>query len=518
MNLQTSLQEFRQELTKIALVNPFLVSSLILFSLLLLFYKSKRSSSELNLPPSPPKLPVIGNLHQLGKLPHRRLKTLSEKYGPVMLLHMGHAQTLVLSTIEMVKEITKNHDLAFADRPSSTAVDLIFNGRLDMALGRQSDQQKEAKKQCVVQLLSHKKVQEFHFIREEEVAKILDKLRLSSVNREPIKVNDLYISIAHNIISRSAFGCLYENDDGLHQSFGQLGRRITKLLSAFCFNDLFPFLGWMDHLTGLIGELKMTSKELSQFFDRVIKERQALMKDDDKVDDMKCLVDVLLYLRKKGLQSDLSLDNIKGILMDMFIGGTDSLAVTMEWMMAELMKNPRIMRKAQEEIRRVVGNKPKITQADLDQMEYFKCVVKENIRYHGAALMPRQTSGGVNFQGYDIPANTRVLINAWAIQRDPNLWDRPQEFLPERFLNCSDDSENAEHRHLMFSFGFGRRACPGMSFAYAEIEYVMANLLYWFDWELPDGQKGEDLDMSEKWIFVIYKKLPLQVVPQPYSP
>ncbi|KDP28114.1 hypothetical protein JCGZ_13885 [Jatropha curcas] len=384
-----------------------------------------------------------------------------------------------------------------------------------MAFGPYCDHSREAKKLCVLQLLSHRRVQQFHFIREEEVGKVVEKIRLSSVNGVPVNISDMFMSLAYNTLSRAAFGSLHENQNGNCKSFSELARKTMTVLSAFCFKDFFPYLGWIDHLTGFIRNLKMITEELNEFFDQVIKERGAGMNDSEKAEDKKYLVDILLYLRKEGLELDLSKDNVKAILLDMFVGGTDTTAATMESMMAELVKNPRIMKKAQEEVRRVVGNsKSKITESDISQMEYLKCVMKETVRCHASAMMPRQTSASVKLQGYDIPAKTRVLINTWAIQRDPALWDRPEEFLPERFLNSSDE----EHKKLLFSFGTGRRVCPGMSYAYAEVEYAMANLLYWFDWELPDGGRGEDLDMSEVYTFVIHRKSPLWVVAHSYSP
>ncbi|KDP28116.1 hypothetical protein JCGZ_13887 [Jatropha curcas] len=262
----------------------------------------------------------------------------------------------------------------------------------------------------------------------------------------------------------------------------------------------------------------MLTRDLNDFFDRVIEEREALMNDNEKAEDQKYLVDILLYLRKEGRELDLSKDNLKAILLDMYVGAIEATAGMMEFIMVELVRNPRIMKKAQEEVRRVVGaSKSKITESDISQMEYLKCVTKETIRFHGSAILPRQTSADVKLKGYDIPAKTRVFVNMWAIQRDPTLWDRPEEFLPERFLKTSDDS-NDEHRKLLLTFGTGRRACPGMTFAYAELEYVIANLLYWFDWKRPDGARGEDLDMSELYSFVIHLKTPLWVVAKPYCP
>ncbi|XP_012083786.1 cytochrome P450 71A1 [Jatropha curcas] len=517
MDSLTFLQLWWHEPEKISLFNLFLFCFVLVLSFLLLF-KHKRNAHKLNLPPSPPTLPIIGNLHQMTALPHRCFRSLSEKYGPLMFLRLGQVPTLVVSSLEMLKEITKNHDIIFSDRPTLTGVDIVLNGSPDMAFGPYSDHSRDAKKLCVIQLLSNKRVRQFQFVREEEVEKIVEKIRTLSVNEAPINMTDMLMSLAHNILSKSAFGSLYEDQNDKHKSFDIMARKTLDLLSAFCFKDLFPYLGWIDHLTGLVRNLKMLTRDLNDFFDRVIEEREALMNDNEKAEDQKYLVDILLYLRKEGRELDLSKDNLKAILLDMYVGAIEATAGMMEFIMVELVRNPRIMKKAQEEVRRVVGaSKSKITESDISQMEYLKCVTKETIRFHGSAILPRQTSADVKLKGYDIPAKTRVFVNMWAIQRDPTLWDRPEEFLPERFLKTSDDS-NDEHRKLLLTFGTGRRACPGMTFAYAELEYVIANLLYWFDWKRPDGARGEDLDMSELYSFVIHLKTPLWVVAKPYCP
>ena len=202
-------------------------------------------------------------------------------------------------------------------------------------------------------------------------------------------------------------------------------------------------------------------------------------------------------------------------MQDMFLGGTDNNSTTMEWAMAELVKNPNLMKKAQEEVRRVVGNKSKIDEADIDQMEFLNCVIKETFRLHAPVMITRESTVGTKLDGYDIPPKTRVLINAWAIQRDPRLWERPEEFVPERFVNNPVDFKGQHNQ--FFPFGMGRRSCPGIMFVMAEIEYVLANLLYWFDWKLPSGQIVEDLDMSDVFGLVIRKKVPLHLVPVIHS-
>ncbi|XP_058227458.1 cytochrome P450 71A1-like [Rhododendron vialii] len=202
----------------------------------------------------------------------------------------------------------------------------------------------------------------------------------------------------------------------------------------------------------------------------------------------------------------------------MFVGGTDTSSATMEWAMTELMKNPTKIRKAQEEVRRVVGNKYEIDQEDIDQMDYLKCVVKETLRLHPPVpfLVPRELNKSARLGSYDIAPKTRVFINAWAVQRDPKLWGMPEEFLPERFVDSPIDFKGNDFQFI--PFGAGRRSCPGMLFGVIQVEYALANLLYWFDWKLVGGAGGNDLDMSEAYGLVMHKKIRLQLVPVTHSP
>ena len=202
----------------------------------------------------------------------------------------------------------------------------------------------------------------------------------------------------------------------------------------------------------------------------------------------------------------------------MFLGGSDTTSTALEWAMTELVKNPRIMEKAQEEVRRVVGRKSKVDEDDVNQMNYLKCVVKEILRLHppGPLLAPHATTCCVNLRGYTIPPKTATFINAWAIQRDPKYWDNPEEFIPERFESSQDDLKAQNFEFI--PFGAGRRGCPGMAFGLAAVEHLLANLLYWFDWKLPSTLGSVDeIDMSEKYGLTVTKKIPLHLDPRPYS-
>ncbi|KAL9321572.1 hypothetical protein ACSQ67_009625 [Phaseolus vulgaris] len=184
--------------------------------------------------------------------------------------------------------------------------------------------------------------------------------------------------------------------------------------------------------------------------------------------------------------------------------------------MAELMRNPMKLKKAQEEVRKIVGHKSKVEENDINQMDYLKCVIKETLRLHPAAplLAPKETASSVKLRGYDIPAKTLVYVNAWWIQRDPEVWERPEEFIPERY-----GDNHVPLKGQFIPFGFGRRACPGVTFGLASIECILANLLYWFNWKLPASLASEqDIDMSETYGLITSKKVPVLLKPIPFQP
>jgi len=180
-----------------------------------------------------------------------------------------------------------------------------------------------------------------------------------------------------------------------------------------------------------------------------------------------------------------------------FAAGSGTSASAMTWTMSELMRNPRVMKKVQAEVREAVGGRGKVTEGDIKELNYLRLVIKEVLRLHPPAplLIPRECMEKCEIDGYEIPAKTRVVFNAWAMGRDPVYWDEPEAFRPERFEGSSVDFKGGNYEFI--PFGAGRRICPGIAFGLATMELALANLLYYFDWTLPEGM-GE-LDMTEKF-------------------
>nr|CAB3491196.1 unnamed protein product [Digitaria exilis] len=181
--------------------------------------------------------------------------------------------------------------------------------------------------------------------------------------------------------------------------------------------------------------------------------------------------------------------------------------------MTELVRNPEIMAKAQDEVREAFNGKSKIGEADIQGLSYLRLVIKEALRLHTPAplLIPRVCHETCKIMGYDVPKGMVVFINMWAICRDPKYWDNPEEFKPERFENSNLDYKGTNYEFL--PFGAGRRICPGINLGMGNIDLALASLLYHFDWKLPDGVKPKDVDVCEAAGIVGSKKTSLIVHP-----
>nr|XP_043637824.1 3-beta-hydroxylase-like [Erigeron canadensis] len=464
-----------------------------------------------NLPPSPTKLPIIGNLHQLGSSPHRSLQALAKKHGPLMLLHFGRVPVVVVSSADASREIMKTNDLLFANRAKSSVPSILSYNARDIAFADYGEYWRQIKSIAVLQLLSQKRVQSFRRMREEETDLLIERIKnLSRSSSSVINLSELIILLTNGVICRAALGRKHED-----KKFKELFAHFVELLGVFSVGDYIPWLSWVDRLNGYDARAVKIAAEFDTFLEGVIKEhvdknKQTSSSDNDEDKDF---VDILLEIQnEKDANFALDRDTVKALILDVFTGGTDSTYATLEWELSELLRNPQTLKRLQNEVRQVAKGKPRITDEDLEQMHYLKAVVKETFRMHTPLplLVPRESTQDVKVMGYDIAAGTQVLINAWAVGRDPCIWVNPDEFQPERFLNSCVDYKGVHFE--LTPFGAGRRKCPGIQFAMSVNELALAKLVHKFDFVLPDGQKGEDLDMSETTGITVHKKLPLLVV------
>ncbi|CAA7061644.1 unnamed protein product [Microthlaspi erraticum] len=487
----------------------------VLFSVL---YTKKIKDSKQNLPPSPPKLPIIGNLHQLGGLLHKRLHDLSKKYGPVMLLHLGFVPVVVISSSESAEEVLKTHDLECCTRPKALGMQTFSRKGKDIGFASYGEEWRELRKLAILEFFNTKKVRSFRYIREEENDLMIKKLTESALKQSPVDLSKTLFSLAASITFRSAFGQNYFESKQINKEKieGLMFEALTNM--AFKFTDLFPVagLGWfIDFVSGQHKRLQNVFTEVDTFVKKVVddhlKNKHGVTRQDrpDMVDAMLNIIDK----QEENESFKLTIDHLHGVISNIFLAGVDTNASIMIWAMAELVGNPRVMKIAQEEIRTSIGVKPqeRISEEDLDKLQYLKLVVKETLRKHpaGPLLLPREAMADIKIQGYDIPRKTLLYVNAWTIGRDPKNWENPEEFIPERFIDSPVDYKGQSFE--MLPFGSGRRICPGMASAIATVELGLLNFLYFFDWKLPEGKK--DMDMKEAGDVIVGKKVPLVLLP-----
>ncbi|GJN39921.1 hypothetical protein PR202_gb29075 [Eleusine coracana subsp. coracana] len=478
------------------------------------------SKKKLPLPPSPPGgLPIIGHLHLIRAQPHLALRDLAKKHGDLMLLRLGAVPNLIISSARAAEAVMRTHDHVFASRPRSTLVDILFKGSLDVAFSPYGEQWRQSRKLVTAHLLTVKKVRSFAHARHDEVRLAIARIRDHA--RTVVDMSDLLYSFSNDLVCRAVSGKFFM-EEGRNQLFRELIGMNTAFLDGFHVQDYFPRLAQFDLLTRVLsGKVKKLQERWHQLLDKLIdahanKSSSRNLIDNARNEQETDFIDVLLSLQQ---EYGLTRDQMKAILMDMFAAGTDTSSITMEYALAELVRNPCIMAKLQAEVRRnTPSNQEMVMEENLGNMTYLKAVIKETLRLHPPVplLLPHQSMVDCTVDGYLIPAQTRVIINAWAISRDPRSWDRAEEFIPERFITGSTVGVDFKGSDFQFTpFGAGRRICPGLNFALATVETMLANLIYCFDWELPTGK--EDIDMTKVFGVTMHRKEKLFLVPMPFD-
>ncbi|KAI5678310.1 hypothetical protein M9H77_09260 [Catharanthus roseus] len=488
---------------------PFFIGILFLYRIIW----PKKSLK--TLPPSPPKLPLIGNLHQIGSFPQRSLKSLAEKYGPIMLLHFGPKPAVIISSAEAAKEVMKTHDVSFADRPRTYAAGKIFYQFKDLSFSPYGEYWRQARGVCVLQLLSTKRVQSFKGIREEEVKSMVEKVRKCCDLSTAVNADELFGTLTNDIIGRAAFGIKFSTEEG-GSKLRKLLKNIPPLLSAFNIGDHIPWLSWVNYINGFEAKLSKVAKDCDDYLENLVDQTRKKVESGDDEGELcqQNIASVLLQIQKENTTGFLSdKDFVKAIILDIIAGGTDTTYLLLYLIMAELLRNKDVMTKLQKEVREVLGkNSDVITDEDLQKMQYLNAVIKETLRFHPPVplLVPREAREDVNLMGYHVKKGTQVIINAWGIGRDSCLWEEAEVFKPERFLNTSLDFKG--HNFQYIPFGSGRRSCPGVNFAIPIAELALANLIHKFNFSLPDGVTAEDLDPTDVVGFISQKETPLSFI------
>ncbi|WVZ79268.1 hypothetical protein U9M48_026869 [Paspalum notatum var. saurae] len=494
----------------------YLYLGLALVSLLIVLAKRRRCALT-RLPPGPWQLPVIGSMHHLtGQLPHRAMRDLARRHGPVMLLHIGEVPTLVISSREAAREVMKTHDTSFATRQLSTTVRVLTNGGRGISFAPYGDSWRQLRKISITELLSARRVLSFRAIREEEVSAMLRACAAAAAESRPIEMRARLSAFVADATVRAVIGdrCKYRD-----VFLRELGRSL-ELAAGFNPADLWPssrLVGW---LSSALRRAEQCRDMVYGILDGIIKEHLERMEGGGgagAAGEAEDILGVLLKIQKDdSLPIPLDMDMLKSFIFDIFGAGSETSATTLEWAIVELIRNTKAMRRATAEVRGAFGARGAVSEHALGELRYLHLVIRETLRLHTPLplLLPRLSQEPCRVLGYDVPPGTTVLVNAWALGRDEGCWPGdPEEFRPERFEAEASAVEFKGADFELLPFGAGRRMCPGMSFGLANIELALASLLFHFDWEAPGVSSPGEFDMTEAFGITARRKASLLLRP-----
>uniref|UniRef100_A0A2P2MZG0 Cytochrome P450 family protein n=1 Tax=Rhizophora mucronata TaxID=61149 RepID=A0A2P2MZG0_RHIMU len=490
----------------------------IIFSICLLA-NSKKGTSKL--PPGPPALPVIGNLASLDPELHSYFARLAEKYGSILKLQLGQKLGIVVSSPSLAREVLKEHDTTFANRDVPDVARTVTYGGSDIAWTPYGPEWRMLRKVSTLKMLSNTTLDSVYALRRGEVRQTVGYLH-SQVG-SPVSVGEQIFLTILNVITSMLWGGTVQGEEraALGAEFRKVISGITGLLGAPNLSDFYPVLSRFD-LQGYRRKMAVLAKKFDGMFDSMIDTRLRLDQDleGEGKKDGGCqdFLQFLLKVKEEGgdAKTQLTTNQLKALLMDMVVGGTETTSNTIEFAMGEMINKPEVMTKAQQELEAVVGKDNTVEESHIHKLPYLSAIMKEILRLHPPLplLIPHCPSENCNVGGYDIPKGARVFVNVWAIHRDPLIWENPQEFIPERFLDSRWDYSGTDFNY--FPFGSGRRSCAGIAMAERMVLYYLATLLHSFDWKVPAEAKR--LDLSEKFGIVLKLKTPLVAIPTPRLP
>lgn len=317
-----------------------------------------------------------------------------------------------------------------------------------------------------------------------------------------VKIGDLVFGNVFNVLGEICFSrnmVKLEDERVISEMKGNIWRFMeygtTPILA-----DFFPIFDGVVDIQGKKKKAKKCLDNLFKIWEGIIKERREsyVEKNGDFLDLM--------------LANGFSDDQINYMLLEIFPAGTGTLTSTIEWAMAELVRNKEVMKKLNSELQNGSINSNTIQESTIFQLPYLNACIKEVLRLHPPiAFLPHYASETCQVMNYTIPKSCLVFVNLWAIGHDPNLWDDPFSFKPERFLNTNIDYKGQDFEFL--PFGAGRRMCPGLPFATKQMHLILAYLVYHFEWSLPNNGDPLMLDMNEKYAVPLQRQKPLLLVP-----
>ncbi|XP_062115154.1 iridoid oxidase [Humulus lupulus] len=481
------------------------------------------------LPPGPRKWPVVGNIFQLGWAPHESFAKLAQTYGPIMILWLGSMSTVVISSQETAREMFKNHDVVLAGRKIYESMKGDHGNEGSLITAQYGPHWRMLRRLSMTEFFVTSRLDASRGVREMCIDRMVKFIEEAGASRgDSVDVGRFFFLMAFNLIGNLMFSKdLLDTKSESGAKFFYHAGKVMEFAGKPNVADFIPILRHVDP-QGIRKNTQFHVEKAFEIAGGFIGERMETMKKVQFDDNhgkahhkRRDFLDVLLEFRGNGTEepSQFSSRTINVIVFEMFTAGTDTTTSTLEWAMAELLHNPKTLKRVQSELRRTITNGKKLDERDIENLPYLKAVIKETLRLHPPLpfLVPHMAMDTCKMLGYYIPKETQILVNVWAIGRDPKTWEDPSEFKPERFLEPNMMKDYKGQHFEFIPFGSGRRMCPAVPLASRVLPLALGSLLLSFDWVLADGIKPDDMDMTERMGITLRKAVPLKVIPIPFK-
>nr|GMD67053.1 trans-cinnamate 4-monooxygenase [Ipomoea batatas] len=461
---------------------------------------SKLRGKKYKLPPGPIPVPVFGNWLQVGDdLNHRNLTEYAKKFGDIFLLRMGQRNLVVVSSPELAKEVLHTQGVEFGSRTRNVVFDIFTGKGQDMVFTVYGEHWRKMRRIMTVPFFTNKVVQQYREGWENEIASVVEDVMKNpeAATAGTVLRRRLQLMMYNNMY-RIMFDRRFESeDDPLFNKLKALNGERSRLAQSFEYNygDFIPIL--RPFLRGYLKICKeVKERRLQLFKDYFVDERKKLSSTKSMdTNSLKCAIDHILDAQQKG---EINEDNVLYIVENINVAAIETTLWSIEWGIAELVNNPHIQKKLRDEIDTVLGPGVQITEPDTHKLPYLQAVIKETLRLRMAIplLVPHMNLNDAKLGGYDIPAESKILVNAWWLANNPAHWKKPEEFRPERFFEEEKHVEANGNDFRYLPFGVGRRSCPGIILALPILGIVLGRLVQNFELLPPPGQSK--VDTSEK--------------------
>ncbi|XP_066388015.1 isoflavone 2'-hydroxylase-like isoform X2 [Miscanthus floridulus] len=507
--------------TIVGAIALFIPALLTLVPLLTLVQKTQQHTGHNPPPPEPRAIPLVGHLHLLIKKPlHRTLAHLADRHGDVLGLRFGCTRVAVVSSASVAQECLVALDTSFGNRPRLPSAKILSYDWSTMGHSNCGAYWRQVRRTTSTEFSSVERVQHFADVHEQEaraMARRLCHVAIASGGRALVDVKSRLLEMLMNGLLDMLFKRTSSRSDEQDETVEvtEEARRFMGMAEetmelTLTVSDFLPALArWLD-VDAVGRRLQRLQANRTEFLQRLIEEH----KEKEKCGQVtrRTLVRVLLELQKKDPEACTD-QLIRSLCVSALEAGTLSTGYTIEWVMSLLLNYPHVMKKARDEIDACVGEQPKhlLEATDLPKLPYLRCIIMETLRLYPVVplLVPRECSTDCTVSGFHIPKGTMLLVNTFAIHRDPGTWEDPETFLPERF---EDGRNQAAGKMVDLSFGMGRRRCPAENLGMQLAGIALGTMIQCFNWE----RVGTELvDMAEGSGLTMAKKVPLEAFCQP---